>query len=148
MPAYNRETAKSFLPADETATRLIDKSLFFALYHGFEELPIETQAKLERAWLWLYGKTATFNARQGLKAAYHHYKSYFTNPKYKDLGYQSPRRTGNEPKGFLYPEEEEFLLMLMEYDSGIAQYVYSVAGMQEYSDIKYWRLPCDYKVGG
>jgi len=122
-------TLKSFLPADEATTRLIDKSLYFALYHGFEELPIEAQAKLERAWLWLYGKTAVFNARQGMKAAYHHYKPYFTNPKHKDLGYQSPRRTGREPKGFLYPEEEEFLLMLMEYDSGVAQYVYSVLGM-------------------
>ncbi|GAH02719.1 unnamed protein product, partial [marine sediment metagenome] len=101
--------------------------------HGFEELPAETQRKLERAWLWLYGKTAVFNARQGMKAGYHHYNPYFEDRKHKD--FWSPQRLEAErrgiviPKGVRFPEEEELLLMLMEYDSGIAQYTYSVLGM-------------------
>ncbi|GAG58252.1 unnamed protein product, partial [marine sediment metagenome] len=60
---------KSQMPAPPLAQELINESLFFALYTGFEELPVELMKKFERAWLYLYGKSAVFNARQAMKAA-------------------------------------------------------------------------------
>lgn len=124
-------TLKAHLPADKTLSRLLDNSMFLKSYARYEELPPTAMGKVERAWLWLYGKSAISNARNGMKAAYHGTIDYITNPKNKGLGWADPARTYTEPEGFLYPSEEEKLLREMEFGAGCTQYQYIAMGMPE-----------------
>ncbi|GAI52931.1 unnamed protein product, partial [marine sediment metagenome] len=90
---------KAFLPANEQIQELIDRSLFYKSYTGYEELPVELMGKIERAWLLPYGKTATFNAKTAMKAAYWDTLNLIIDPKYAQYGWADPTRTYKEAKG-------------------------------------------------
>jgi len=124
-------TLSAFLPAGKTLSRLLDNSMFLKSYARYEELPLTAMGKAERAWLWLYGKSAIFNAKTGMKAAYHGTIRYIIDPKNKGLGWADSARTYTEPKGFLYPSESEKLLREMEFGAGCTQYQYIAMGMPE-----------------
>ena len=96
-------TLQAELPAGKTLSRLLDNSLFLKSYSRYEELPTSAMGKLERAWMWAYGKSAIINARKGMKAAFYPTVDYITNPKNKGLGWADPARTYKEEKGFVYP---------------------------------------------
>jgi len=122
---------KAFLPANEQIQALIDKSLFYKSYTGYEELPAELMGKIEKAWLLPYGRTAAFNAKTAMKAAYWDTLDLITNPKYAKYGWADPARTYQEAKGVLYDSEEDKLLKEMEFGAGCTQFQYIPLGMPE-----------------
>ncbi len=126
-----RATLRAELPAGKTLSRLLDQSLFLKTYARVEELPPSAMGKVERAWMWSYGKSAIFNARKGMKAAYYGTSPLITNKGNAKYGWASPERTYKEERGFLYPDEERNLIREMEFGAGVTQYQYISMGMPE-----------------
>lgn len=124
-------TLRAFLPAGKTLSRLLDQSLFLKTYARVEELPPSAMGKIERTWMWAYGRSAIFNARTGMKAAYHGTTPLITNKGNAKYGWASPERTYKEERGFLYPDEERNLIREMEFGAGATQYQYLAMGMPE-----------------
>ena len=126
-----KATIKAFLPAsvDKNLVELMSKSLFLKSYTGYEELPTNLMAKLEKIWLGPYGIVAVNNAKLGMKAAYWNILDLIKNPKFKKYGWADPQRTKDTPKGFLYPSEKEKLLKEMEFGASCTQYQYIPMGM-------------------
>ena len=132
-----KSSLRGYAPAKGKLAELLDRSLFLKGYTGFEQLPVAIQGKLEKLVLWPYGRSAIFNAKTAMKTAYHDYLPLIAEPKYRNLvgrsgkKWASPKRTYNEPKGFLYPDEEERLLSAMEWGAGATQYQYIAMGMPQ-----------------
>ena len=126
-----KATIKAYLPAsvDKNLKGLLSESLFLKSYTGFEELPTNLMAKLEKVWLGPYGIVAVNNAKLGMKAAYWNILELIKNPKFKKHGWADPQRTKDTPKGFLYPSEKEKLLREMEFGASATQYQYIPIGM-------------------
>ena len=126
-----KATIKAYLPAsvDKNLKELMSESLFRKSYTGFEELPTNIMAKLEKIWLGPYGIVAVNNAKLGMKAAYWNISELIKNPKFKKHGWADPRRTKDTPKEFLYPSEKEKLLKEMEFGASATQYQYIPMGM-------------------
>ncbi len=126
-----KATIKAYLPAsvDKNLKELMSESLFRKSYTGFEELPTNLMAKLEKVWLGPYGIVAVNNAKLGMKAAYWNISELIKNPKFKKHGWADPQRTKDTPKGFLYPSEKEKLLKEMEFGASATQYQYIPMGM-------------------
>ncbi len=126
-----KATIKAFLPAsvDKNLASLMSESLFLKSYTGYEELPTNLMAKLEKIWLGPYGIIAVNNAKLGMKAAYWNTIELIRNPKFKKHGWADPQRTKDTPKGFLYPSEKEKLLREMEFGASATQYQYIPMGM-------------------
>ncbi len=124
-------TLRAFLPAGRTLSRMLDQSLFLKTYARVEELPPSAMGKVEKAWMWAYGRSAIFNARTGMKAAYYGTSPLITNKGNAKYGWGSPERTYKEERGFLYPEEERNLMREMEFGAGATQYQYIGMGMPE-----------------
>lgn len=124
-------TLKAFLPADKNLTRMLDNSLYLKGYAIIEEMPSDTMSKVGRLWMWVYGRSAVFNAKRDMKAAYHSKGHYIFNSADAKYGWADPARTYTEPKGFLYDSEYKKLLKEAEFASGAAQYQYNAMGMPE-----------------
>lgn len=124
---------KGFFPAsiDKNLERLMGESVFLKSYTGIEELPTNIQKKLEQLWMAPYQWTATSNAAQSMKVAYHDTLELITKSKYKQYGWADPQRTYKEPKGKLYKSEEEKLLKEMEFGAGVSQFSYIPIGMPQ-----------------
>ena len=126
-----KATIKAYLPAsiDKNLVELMSESLFLKSYTGYEELPTNLMAKLEKVWLGPYGIVAVNNAKLGMKAAYWNILELIKNPKFKKHGWADPQRTKDTPKDFLYPSEKEKLLKEMEFGASATQYQYIPMGM-------------------
>ena len=126
-----KATIKAYLPAsvDKNLKELLSESLFLKSYTGFEELPTNLMAKLEKVWLGPYGIVAVNNAKLGMKAAYWNILELIKNPKFKKYNWADPQRTKDTPKGYLFPSEKEKLLKEMEFGSSCTQYQYIPIGM-------------------
>ncbi len=122
---------KGFLFEQGKLKELMGKSRFLKSYTGVEEWPTELMAKVEKIVLGPYQTTAVINARQAMRTTYHDVLPFFTQKKYKDLGWASPKRTYAEAKDFLYPEEEALMLKEMEWAARATQYQYIGMGMPE-----------------
>ena len=120
---------KGFVFEKGKLQELMGKSRFWISYTGVEEWPVDLMGKVVRVPLAPYQTTAVINARQAMRTTYHDILSFFTKPKYKDLGWASPERTYTEPKEFLYPEEETLMLAEMELAARATQYQYIGLGM-------------------
>lgn len=120
-----KNTIKGSMPSNDPAlNELLDKSTFLLSYTGVEDLNAKDGGVLKRFGLGVYQWTATANAKSAMKAAYYSVMPLITDPKHKDLGWADPRRTGDEPKGFLYDSEKQVLLKEMEFGAGATQYQY------------------------
>jgi len=128
-----KNTTRGYLPtgSEPTLEKLKTDSLFKRSYSGFEELPAQLRGKIEKIGLAPYQWSAQSNVSQSMNTAYYWVKNKIVNPKCKDLGWASPKRTYKEPKGFFYPEELEQILKEMEYGAHTTQYQYIGMGMPE-----------------
>ena len=126
-----RANLKAIVPPTGMLKELLDESLFLRGYTGMEELPIDIQGKLEKAWMAPFQWTARTNAMDAMKVAYHDTEELITSPKYKEYGWADPQRTYKEPKDFIYPSERKKMLYEMEFGAGATQYQYIGIGMPE-----------------
>lgn len=115
---------KGFAFEHGTLKKLMERSSYLKGYTGVEEWPADLGSKVEKVSLGLYQASAIVNARQAMRTTYHDLIGMFRNPKYKDFGWTSPKRTYTEDKDFLYPEEEKLMLEEMELASRATQYQY------------------------
>jgi len=122
---------KAFLPATDKMKELMTSSLFLKTYSGFEELPTNVMAMLEKANLAPFQWSALSNVKQAMKTSYWDTMDLIANPKYKNLGWADTKRTYKEPKEMLYPSEQEKMLKEMEFGAGVTQYHYIPMGMPE-----------------
>ena len=122
---------KGFFPATTQMKKLLNESLFLKTYTGFEELPTNIQAKIEKLNLAPFQWTAISNVSQSMKVAYWDTLDLVENPKYKELGWADLERTYTEPSELLYPSEREKILREMEFGAGTTQYGYIPMAMPE-----------------
>lgn len=127
-----KNTIKGSMKDDDPVLQeLMDKSTFLLSYTGLEDLRSKELGVLQRFGLGAYQWTATANAKSAMRSAYYATSDLITNPKYKNLGWADPRRTGEEPKGFLYDSEKQALLKEMEFGASATQYQYLGIAMPE-----------------
>lgn len=126
-------TVRGILPIDKESTlaKLKTDSLFRKTYQGYERVATTTRSKVEKLALAPFQKTAVSNVSQAMNAAFYWTANLIQNPKYKDLGWADPQRTGTEDPDFFYPSEEAKLLKEMEYGAQTTQYGYLAMHMPE-----------------
>lgn len=126
----NEANLKSF-QKDPIVDKMIENHPFFKSYVGFEEFDELSKHQFGKYWMAGFRWTAVTNAQQAMRAAYWDKLPYFTDPKYKDLGWADPQRTYEEPPRFLYPSEEKIMSREMEFDAGATQYHYIAMAMPD-----------------
>lgn len=77
----------------------------------------------------LFQKSQEFNVVKSIRARIYQVEEYIKNPKYKNVGFRSPNRKGNEAPDFFYPEEREMMIKEADRISQASQFDYSFEGL-------------------
>ena len=120
-------TMRASLPETQEEKEWLDQSLYLQNYTGVE--PEGMVNKFGRAKMADYIWTARRRARKSMRSARFAMNKYFFNPGKAKYGWASPKRTGNEPSGFLYPDEKKLLMNEAEWRANAGQFAYTTSRM-------------------
>ncbi len=126
-------TLQGFGPTPAWMQPMLDRSQFLQVYEQefMETSHLSNLSKVQQAYHAGYRWTAISNAKRAKKTGIRSAVDLVLNERHAKHGWRSPRRTGNEPEGFFYPEEQALIDRESDWTAGAAQYQYDALGMPQ-----------------